>query len=82
MILPIRNYTTASLTLFIEPICDQHEIPPNGEAQVELEDGAPHSLDYHPESWVSSWNEGSTEARVRIFSTHQFRGPHRSTPDA
>jgi hypothetical protein len=63
------------LVLFIEPICDQHEIPPHGEAQVELEDGAPHSMDYHPENWVSLWDEGSIAARVRIFATHQFSGP-------
>jgi hypothetical protein len=75
MLLPIRNYTTAPLTLFIEPFCEQHEIPPNGEAQVELEDGAPHSLDFHSDNWVSLWNEGSSMARVSIFATHQFSGP-------
>lgn len=53
MKLPIRNYTSTPLTLFIEPHCNQHEIPPGGEAIVILSDGKPHSLDFRPENWVS-----------------------------
>lgn len=47
MKLPIRNRTALPLTLFIEPYCDQHEIPPNAEAIVILADSYPHSMDFH-----------------------------------
>ena len=71
MRLPIRNHTSAPVTLFIEPLCDQYEIPPGGEAIVTLDDGEPHSLDYHPENWVSLWNEGASEAVVEVVSKEQ-----------
>ena len=71
MKLPIRNYSSMPLTLFIEPYCEQHEIPPGGEAVVTLDDGEPHSLDFHPDNWVSLWDEGWTKAEVSVFPTHQ-----------
>jgi hypothetical protein len=77
MRLPIRNYLSTPLTIFIEPVCDQHEVPAGGEAVVFLEDGHSHSIDIHPENWVSIWNEGPEGATVEIFSEHQFSTPRR-----
>lgn len=71
MKLPIRNYTSSTLTLFVEPYCDQYEIPPQGEAIVILDDGEAHSLDFHPENWVSLWNEGESNAVIEIVSKEQ-----------
>lgn len=69
--LPIRNYTDAPVTLFIEPYCAEHELPAGGEAVVTLEKGFPHSIDIHPDRWLSLWDEGSTAlARVEIFPDH------------
>lgn len=72
MRLPIRNYLSTPLTIFTEPVCDQYEVPPGGEAVVTLEDGHPHSIDIHPENWVSVWNEGPGWATLEIFDEHQF----------
>lgn len=71
MKLPIRNRTSTPLTLFIEPHCEVHEIPPGGEAIVTLDDGEPHALDFHPENWVSLWNEGASLAVVDLVSEEQ-----------
>ena len=71
MKLPIRNRTSTPLTLFIEPHCDQHEISAGGEAIVTLDDGETHSLDIHPENWVSLWNEGASLAVVDVVSKEQ-----------
>lgn len=71
MKLPIRNYTSQPLTLFVEPYCEQYEVAPGEEAIVTLEDGRPHSLDYHPENWVSLWDEGENEATVEVVSKEQ-----------
>jgi len=75
MRLPIRNYLSTPLTIFIEPICDQYEVPVGGEAIVTLEDGHPHSIDVHPDQWVSVWNEGPKLAQVEIFNEHQSSMP-------
>lgn len=72
MRLPIRNYLDAPLTIFIEPVCDQFEVPPQGEAAVILRDGHPHSIDVHSDNWISIWNEGPEGAVVEIYSEHQF----------
>lgn len=66
----IRNYSAVPLTLFIEPYCDQYEIPPGGEAVAKLEDGKPHSIDFQPDNWVSLWDEGVKKAKVEIHSTY------------
>jgi len=72
--MPIRNYLPNSLTLFIEPICEQHEIPSGGEAIITLEDGQPHSLDYHPEDWISLWDEGrNLRAVVEVYPDQDFK---------
>jgi hypothetical protein len=63
--LPIRNYLAKPLTLFVEPYCHQYEIPPGGEAIIHLEDGQPHSIDYHPDEWVSVWDESITRRLPR-----------------
>lgn len=75
MKLPIRNYLPTPLTIFIEPICFQYEIPVGGEATITLEDGHAHSIDIHPDQWVSIWNEGNKSAVVEIFDLHQFSSP-------
>ncbi|WP_294333201.1 hypothetical protein [uncultured Sphingomonas sp.] len=67
----------APLTIFIEPICHQFEVPPRGEAWVFLEDGHSHSIDIHPENWVSIWNDGIELAAVEVFAEHQFSTPER-----
>lgn len=70
MILPIRNYLETPLTLFIEPWCEQYEIPSGGEAHINIEDGRPYSLDVHPERWVSFWDESTKPpAMVEVFAT-------------
>jgi hypothetical protein len=79
MRLPIRNYLETSLTIFIEPICDQYEVPPGGEAVVTLDDGHPHSIDVHPDNWVSIWNEGDSWPIVEIFDKHQFSVPPKAS---
>lgn len=77
MRLPIRNYLSTPLTIFIEPVCDQYDIPAGGEAVVILADGYQHSIDVHPENWVSVWNEGPEWATVEVFDEHQFSKPKR-----
>lgn len=72
MKLPIRNYTTERLTLFIEPQCDEHEIPSGGEAIVLLQDGRPHSIDVHPGGFIALWDEGTDPlATVQVFPDQQ-----------
>jgi hypothetical protein len=69
--LPIRNRTGQPLTLFIEPYCDQYDIPDEGEAIVTLADGAPHSLDFNSAEMVSIWDEGDSFAKVEIVTKEQ-----------
>jgi len=72
--LPIRNYLTVPLTLFLEPWCDQYKVPPGGEAIVTLEDGCPHSIDFHPDNWVSLWDEGGDPmATVEVYPDRDFK---------
>jgi hypothetical protein len=66
--LPIRNYTDKPLGLFIEPMCDEYDIPPGGEAIVVLVDGHPHSIDVH-EGLVAVWNEGPEPVAVTVRAT-------------
>lgn len=72
MRLPIRNYLSTPLTIFIEPMCDRYEVPVGDEATVVLADGHRHSIDIHPENCVSIWNEGPEWVVVEIFNEHQF----------
>lgn len=81
MKLPIRNYTSEPLTLFIEPYCDEFQIPAGREAIVTIDDGRPHSIDVHPHNWVSLWNEGSSFAEVQIFHT-QFSAESKRALDS
>jgi hypothetical protein len=66
--LPIRNYTDKPLGLFIEPMYDEYEIPPGGEAIVALEDGNPDSIDVHADA-VTIWNEGPEPVSVVVRPT-------------
>lgn len=72
MRLPIRNYLTTPLTIFIELECDQYKVPAGGEAAIILEDGHPHAIGIHPDNLVTIWNEGPEWAAVEIFNEHQF----------
>lgn len=72
MKLPVRNYLSTPLTIFIEPYCDQYEVPAGGQALVTLDDGYRHSIDVHPDQWISIWDEGDNPAVVDIFDQHQF----------
>lgn len=67
MRLPIRNYLAGPLTVFIEPQCHEHEVPVGGQAIITLEDGRPHSIDIHPDGWVSVWDEGAGLAEVEVL---------------
>jgi hypothetical protein len=78
MRLPFRNYHPTPLTIFIEPECDQYEVPAGGMAIVTLEDGLPHSIDVHPEQWISIWSEGG-KGKVEISDTHGFRDCNRDS---
>ncbi|WP_443750656.1 hypothetical protein [Asticcacaulis solisilvae] len=71
MKLPFRNRLSTPLTIFIEPHCDQYEVAFGGEAVITLEDGKPHSIDIHPDNWISIWNEGKALAQVEIFDNYQ-----------
>ena len=72
MRLPIRNHGSTIQTIFIEPLCEQYDVPVGGSALVILEDGRPHTIDVHPENWLSIWNESSKDAQVEIFEGHAF----------
>ena len=70
MRLPIRNKGDKPLTIFIEPVCEQFEVPVGSEAIVTLEDGHPHSFDWFDDAWLSIWNEGHQPAAVEVRATH------------
>ncbi|PSJ40466.1 hypothetical protein [Allosphingosinicella deserti] len=76
MQIPIRNSSSAPLTLFIEPICDQYEIPVGGEAIVTLRMDADHMLDWHEENWLSLWDGGviSCPAQVKVAKDRPWVG--------
>lgn len=71
MRLPIRNKSEKPLTVFIEPWCDEFEVPVGGEAIVRLQDGAPHSIEVD-DAWVTIWDEG-TDATVEVISAEDKR---------
>lgn len=66
MRLPIRNKGAEALTVWIEPWCEQYDVPVGGEAIVSLEDGEPHSIDIY-EHGVTIWNEGD-RATVEVLT--------------
>jgi len=70
MRLPIRNKSDRPLTVFIEPFCDQFEVPAGGEAIVRLEK-PPHSIDLDV-AWVTIWDEGDG-ATVEVISAEDKR---------
>lgn len=73
MKLPIRNCLSVPLTLLIEPQCGEYQIPPGGEAIVTLQDGRTHSIDFHPDNWVSLWDEGADPiASVVVYTDQDF----------
>ena len=82
MKIPIRNYTDGPLMLFIETICDEYEIPHDGEAIVTLEDGQPHSIDIHSGGqWITIWDEGrEINATVEVYPTRQSLIPDDRKP--
>ncbi|WP_395393918.1 hypothetical protein WBP07_01980 [Novosphingobium sp. BL-8A] len=80
MKLPIRNYLATRLTIFIEPYCDQYDVPAGGEAVVTLDDGFPFSIDVHPEEFITIWDGGDNFAEVEIFERRQISSPPRPEP--
>ena len=68
MKLPIRNCLTEPLTIFIEPWCGEHDIPPGGQAIITLQDGSPFSIDVHPDRWVSVWDNGTEPATIEVLA--------------
>ncbi len=81
MRLPIRNYLPVPVTLFIEPYCEEHEIPPGGEAIVTLEDARQHSIDPHGENWVSLWDAGlDAPATVEVYEDQPSLVPPKHKP--
>lgn len=68
MRLPIRNYLSTPLTIFVEPCCDEYEVEAGGEAIITPEDGFPHSIDIHPDQCIAIWNEGDADAVVDVVS--------------
>ncbi len=71
MRLPIRNYLPVPMTVFHEPWCDEYTVPVGGEAIVALQDGWPHSIDMHPDSFITVWDEGTEKGTVEVFATYQ-----------
>ena len=67
MRLPIRNLTSQPIRLFIEPECDNYEIPVGGGAVLKISNG-PHSIDIR-EDEVIFWNNGNSFSTVEISST-------------
>lgn len=68
MRLPIRNKSDRPLTVFIEPWCDEFEVPVGGEAVIRLQDGPAHSIEID-DAWVTIWDEGAG-ATVEVISAH------------
>ena len=75
MQIPIRNMSSAPLTLFIEPVCDQYEIPAGGEAIVTLEIDRDHMFDWHDANWLSLWDGGFLfPAQVKVTNDRPWVG--------
>ena len=64
--LPIRNCTSRPVNLFIEPVCDEYEVPVGAEAIVTLPDGLPHSIELQ-DGLIVIWNEANDFAGVEII---------------
>lgn len=71
MRLPIINKFDRPLTVFMEPICDQFEIPPGGKAIVRIDDGYLHSIEF-ADAWVTVFDD-STRACVEVVCEHDMR---------
>jgi hypothetical protein len=69
MRLPIRNKSDRTLTIFVEVLCHEYEVPAGGEAIVRLDDGLPHSIDIQ-EAWVTIWDEG-VNATVEVITEEE-----------
>lgn len=67
MRLPIRNKFDRPLRIFMEPTCDEYEIPVGGEAIVRIEDGLLDSIDVE-DGWVTIYDD-SCCATVEVVST-------------
>lgn len=66
MRLPIKNNFDRPLTVFMEPMCNQFEIPPGGEAIVRIEDGFLGPIEFE-DAWVTIYDT-SCCASVEIVS--------------
>jgi hypothetical protein len=54
--LPIVNRTDKPLTIFMEIYCNEYEVPPGGEAILDLDEW-PEAIEVH-EGQVSIWDKG------------------------
>lgn len=70
MKLPIRNFLAEPLTLFIEPHCQQHDIPVGGSAVVTLPGDWLPAIDVAPDRWITLWEEGPGKIVVEVFDDH------------
>lgn len=71
MRLPIRNIHERTMTIFMEPACDQYEVPVGGEAIVRIDDGMLDSIDVD-DGWMTIW-DNSCEAVVEVVSKEDLR---------
>lgn len=65
MKLPIRNRMSKPLVLIIEPLGEDHTVPPGGEAVVSINDGELHSIDVSDDH-IIIWDEGSFDTTVAV----------------
>jgi hypothetical protein len=66
MKLPIRNRSDKPLTLFFEPWCNEHVVPPGGEALLRFDGAQLHSIDVE-DGWLTIWEEGSGTVAVEVI---------------
>ena len=72
----IRNQGERPLNLFIEIECEEHRVPPGGEAIVTLAPG-PHEIDVY-EDGLTLWNNAMDGVRVKIVEPGSSDGDNRS----
>jgi len=71
MRLPITNICDRPLTVFVEAMCNQYEVPPGGMAIVRIEDGMLNSIDLD-DAWITIWDD-SCEATVEVVPKEDMR---------
>lgn len=69
MRLPISNCLSGPLTIFVEPYCDQYDVPAGGVAWITLSEGD--GIEIYSECWVTIWDNGPGEVTVEVLDSHQ-----------